>query len=167
MADDYTFEDLDEFFDDSLKLPIGGKDYYVPSPPGDIGLQVQRWFDALFKDSKNRTDADRQILADAEEKDLYAQVLGPVHAELIADGVTWGKIKHAALTSVFWIASGKHAAAKYWARPGKPETSPNSTKTSSTGAARKTRRRASTSGTSTRPDTSSDSPGGESSPAGA
>ncbi|WP_066360254.1 DUF7426 family protein [Herbidospora mongoliensis] len=147
------FEDLDTFFDGSLKLPIGGKTYRIPSPDGETGLKIQRWYDALFKATKDRTDSDRQVLADADENDLYAQALGPVKAELLADDVDWEKIKHVALTAVVWIASSDASAAKFWARPGKQEKTPtpSSTRKPSTAAASKTRRRASTSGTSTPP----------------
>lgn len=152
MAD---FADLDTFFDASLPLPIGGKTYKVPSPPGETGLKIQRWSEALVKDVKDRDDSDRQVMTDAQEMDFYAEVLGSAYAEMRADGVQWEKIKHSALTAMRWIVNGEDSAVRYWASPGKPKPG-RKTRKSSTDEANETPQPDSSNGTNTRPAGTSD-----------
>src|SRR4051812_14586508 len=96
------FKDLDEFFDDGLSLPVGGKTYRIPAPSAQVGLYCQKLAEAATQaaDGKDVSEAD---LDDAREADLYVKVLGPVYDELIADKVSWPKIKHVAVTTFLWI----------------------------------------------------------------
>lgn len=159
MAD---FQDLDEFFDGSLRLPIGGKWYRIPSPDGETGLKIQRYTEIATKAAKaaregkgGEAELDKQLLTDQEELDLYPLALGPAFEEMRADGVAWSRIRHAAMTAVVWISFGEDPAAEFWASPGKPKPEPNRAQRRATAAANKTRSQASTSGTSTPPATNS------------
>ncbi|MEU5863499.1 hypothetical protein ABZ815_20180 [Nonomuraea sp. NPDC047529] len=138
------FRDLDEFFDDTLPLPIGGKTYRVPPPDADTGLLCQRLMTAGIA-AANGKEIDAAQLDDAGEVDLYQRVLGSVYSELRADGVSWPRLKHAGVTAFLWIAGDAEAAAKYW-DAGPEADAPTA------GAVTSTPSRGSTSGTSrTRP----------------
>ncbi|MEV4806761.1 hypothetical protein AB0K18_42775 [Nonomuraea sp. NPDC049421] len=107
------FKDLDEFFDDGLALPVGGKTYRIPAPSAEVGLYCQRLAEAGVA-AANGKDAPEAELDDVRELDLYQKVLGPVYDELIADGVSWPKIKHVGITAFMWTAGNDEAAAAYW-----------------------------------------------------
>ncbi|MFD0659770.1 DUF7426 family protein [Thermocatellispora tengchongensis] len=120
-----TFQDLDDFFDDSLPLPVGGKWYRIPAPDAEVGLLCQRLMHASLAaeqgeavDDPKLTALAEVVLTDDEERDLYQRVLGPVFDELRADGVSWPKIQHVGATALVWVAAGKDAAAKMWASGG-------------------------------------------------
>lgn len=146
------FEALDELLDESLHLPIAGKVYTVPAPSAEVGLRTQAIVHAAAV-AADGGRADEQILADAAERDLYADVLGSAHAEMVADGVPWPALKHAAITAMVWISQDKSAAERFWNAGGDPSRlAPNrAARRSPSGAASSTRSRGSTSGTSTRP----------------
>ncbi|WP_433355635.1 DUF7426 family protein [Microtetraspora malaysiensis] len=146
------FQDLDEFFDDSLPLPIGGKWYRIPAPDAEVGLLCQRLMHAGMAaepgepvDDPKLNELASVVLNDDQERDLYQRVLGPVFDELRADGVTWPKIQHVGATATVWVAAGKEAAAKVWAAGGVGEApAPNrATRRATTAAAKSTRSRGS------------------------
>jgi hypothetical protein len=107
------FKDLDDFFNDGLELPVGGKLYKIPAPDGETGLYCQRLAEAgvAAAQGKNVPEAE---LDDVRELDLYKRVLGPVYDELFADGVKWPRIKHVAITTFMWIVGNDEAAVAYW-----------------------------------------------------
>ncbi|MET7450686.1 hypothetical protein ABZT03_02095 [Streptomyces sp. NPDC005574] len=147
-----AFNELGNLLDDSLPLPIKGKVYRVPAPSAATGLRVQ----AIMQAAATAADggqADREVLADAAERDMYADVLGASHAEMVADGVEWPMLKHAAVTAMVWIIQSKDRAEAYWNTGGDPsQLAPNREQRRSTsGAANKTRSRGSSSGTRHRP----------------
>ncbi|MFK0217948.1 hypothetical protein ACIQWN_07095 [Streptomyces vinaceus] len=147
-----AFEELGELLDESIELPVAGRLYAVPAPSAEIGLRTQ----ALIHAAAVAADGgrpDEQVLGDAAERDLYRDVLGPAHDEMIADGVKWPTLKHAAITAMVWIAQDKTAAERYWTAAGDPSRlAPNrAARRSQSGAASSTPSRGSTSGTSTRP----------------
>ncbi|MEU3321567.1 hypothetical protein [Streptomyces sp. NPDC006785] len=146
------FDALDELLDERLELPIGGKIYTVPAPSAEIGLRTQALINAAAV-AADGGRADEQVLGDAAERDLYREVLGPAHDELVGDGVKWPALKHAAITSMVWIAQDKTAAERYWNAAGDPSRlAPNrAARRNRSGAASSTSSRGSTSGTSTRP----------------
>lgn len=155
-----SFEDLDEFFDDTIELPVGGKTYVVPGVDAETGLYCQRLLER-GKAAYLGKDVDGGELDDEAEMSLYERVLGPVYAELIADGVSWPKISHCGLTAFFWAANNRTTAEKYWNSGGNPEalTPPTNraqrrasgSRTKAGGAAVNTSKtRASMSGTKTR-----------------
>ncbi|MEU4511781.1 hypothetical protein AB0G05_19995 [Nonomuraea wenchangensis] len=139
------FRDLDEFFDDSLSLPIGGKTYRVPPADAETGLFCQRLMAAGI-DAANGKQVDAANLDDDGETDLYRRVLGGAYDEMIADRVSWPRIKHAGVTAFLWIAGDADTAAKYW-EAGPEAEAPEAEAASSTPS------RGSTSGTSRTPRT--------------
>ncbi|MFC5720373.1 hypothetical protein ACFP1Z_09385 [Streptomyces gamaensis] len=148
-----AFEALDELLDESLHLPIAGRVYRVPAPSAEVGLRTQAIVHAAAV-AADGGRADEQILADAAERDLYADVLGSAHAEMVADGVPWPALKHSAITTMVWISQDKAAAERYWNSGGDPSRmAPNrqARRNPPSAAASSTRSRGSTSGTSTRP----------------
>ncbi|MFD7994551.1 DUF7426 family protein [Streptomyces mexicanus] len=115
-----AFEPLGELLDETLSLPVGGKTYTIPAPSAATGLRVQ----AIMQAAAVAADGgrvDEAVLADAAERDMYRDVLGTAHAELIADGVSWPMLKHCAVTAMVWIVQDKAAAERYWASGGDPE----------------------------------------------
>ncbi|SDL73099.1 hypothetical protein SAMN05421874_12822 [Nonomuraea maritima] len=116
-----SFKDLDEFFDPTLPLPVGGKTYVIPPPSAEVGLLCQRLMQAgVAAHSGQAVDAEglnqlaEVVLDDDQEKDLYQRILGPVWDQLIADKVAWPKILHVGQTALIWIAAGMEPAAKHW-----------------------------------------------------
>ncbi|MFD6885140.1 hypothetical protein [Streptomyces sp. NPDC059957] len=144
-----AFEALGELLDEALTLPIRGKPYRVPAPSAEVGLLTQ----ALVHAAAVAADggrADEQVLADAAERNHYRDVLGPTYDELIADGVSWPELKHAALTCMVWIAQDRVAAERFWNSGGDPNRlAPNRAARRRSGGASTTKSPASTSGTST------------------
>ncbi|MFD0478000.1 hypothetical protein ACFQ0B_64935 [Nonomuraea thailandensis] len=125
------FQDLDEFFDDTLPLPVGGKWYVVPPPDAEVGLLCQRLMNASLAAEQGDTVDDPKlnelvevVLNDDEERDLYQRILGPVWDELHADKVKWPRIQHVGATALVWVAAGKDAAAKIWASGGSGKPRP-------------------------------------------
>lgn len=114
------FEELDDFLDDSLTLPINGRDYVIPAVPGKDGLWAQRVLEEVER-AKKDGDADAGRLDDGDERLLYQRMLGPVFDEMLDDGVTWQRISHAAMTVFFWTTSSRETAEKYWKSGGDPE----------------------------------------------
>ncbi|UBU16678.1 DUF7426 family protein [Nonomuraea gerenzanensis] len=146
------FRDLDEFFDDSLRLPVGGKVYVIPAPDAEVGLLCQRLMHASLQAEQGETVDDPKlnelaevVLNDDEERDLYQRILGPVWDELHADKVKWPRIQHVGATALVWVAAGKEAAAKIWASGGTGEApAPNrATRRATAAAATSTRSRGS------------------------
>lgn len=119
------FQDLGEFFDDTLTLPIGGVDYVIPSPSAELGLAVE----ALVMRGGRITDADLVLLSDDEERDLYGRLLGSAWDAMLADKVAWSRMQHAGKTTMIWVAMGQEAAERAWLgkalAPVAPELEPN------------------------------------------
>ncbi|WKX70051.1 hypothetical protein [Streptomyces sp. XD-27] len=149
-----AFKALGELLDESLHLPIKGHTYTVPPPSAETGLRVQALINAAAI-AADGGQADEDVLADAAERDLYRDVLGTAHDQMVADGVTWPALKHAAITAMVWIAQDAAAAERYWNAGGDPSRlAPNREARRAqnrSGAANSTPNRGSMSGTSTRP----------------
>jgi hypothetical protein len=146
------FRDLDEFFDDTLALPIGGRTYVVRPADHDLGLYCQRLLAAGFAVAGGKPVGDRDappVLDDDGEVDLYARCLGTAYDEMRADGVTWPKIRHAGITAFLWTAQGEELAVAYWSGS-PPEALAPTPASPSTAAATSTRKRGSTNGTRSR-----------------
>ncbi|MDT0306131.1 hypothetical protein RM780_04030 [Streptomyces sp. DSM 44917] len=150
------FGALDELFDEALDLPVKGRVYHIPSPPAEDGLRVQRITTLAARLLDGGEAVDTTLLDDAEELDLLRLCLGPVYDEMLADGVEWVWLRHAGLTAMFWIINGLAAAEDYWKAARDPSRlAPNraarrTAKKSGSAAAKSTRSRGSTSGTSAR-----------------
>ncbi|WP_433426353.1 DUF7426 family protein (plasmid) [Microtetraspora malaysiensis] len=144
--------DLDEFFDDTFKLPVGGKTYVIPAPDAETGLLCQRLMHAGLDANAGRevnsdgiNDLASAVLDDDQERDLYQRILGPVYDELFADGVSWPRIQHVGMTALVWVAAGREPAIKYWESGGAGEApAPNrATRRATAAAAKSTRSRGS------------------------
>lgn len=158
------FEALDELLDDSLELPVKGRDgktrtYRIPSPSAEDGLRIQRIAALATRLMDGGEAPDTQLLDDQEELDLIRDALGTADDEMQADGVDWAWRRHAGMTAVLWIVQGADTAGQYWRAAGDPTriAPPNraarraTAKKSGSAAVNGTPRRASTSGTSGRP----------------
>ncbi|MGW0134824.1 DUF7426 family protein [Streptomyces sp. NPDC003299] len=146
-----AFKEVASLLSGGLSLPVKGKTYHVPPPSARTGLTVQ----AIMQAAASKADGgafDEEVLADAAERDLYADVLGPAHAQMIADGVDWPTLKHAAVTAMVWIIQDEAAAELYWNSGGDPNRlAPNrQTRRASSGTASSTRSRGSGSSTTRR-----------------
>lgn len=112
------FAELDEFWDDTLDIPIRGKVYKIPSPDAETGLWCQQVFEmGVRAESGQKVSAaqtKRLRLDDDEERELYDRVLGPVKQEMIDDGLTWARISAVAQTAIIWIATDRTTAERYW-----------------------------------------------------
>lgn len=118
------FQDLDDFFDAALELPISGKVYRIPSPDPEVGLYVQRLMEAAAWINDGQLppgEAPKLKLNDDEEVDLYETVMGSAMAEMRADKVPWAKIMLAAQTAFIWIGAGDAAAEAFWTSGGDPK----------------------------------------------
>ena len=119
-----SFKDLADFFDPTLPLLIGGKTYTVPSPSAATGLFVQQVM-GVAANVQAGNEVDDQSLAsltldDAQEKNLYKRLLGPVYDEFVADELSWEHIKHAGTTCMIWVAQDRDAAEAFWNTGGQP-----------------------------------------------
>lgn len=165
------FADLDEFIEDTLTLPSGGKAYTIPSPDADLGLWCQRLYTLALQINEGQTpspipplkalpdDPDQTPLtadtkgAVSQDERLYRRLLGPVWDQLNADGVTWPRIKMICETTVFWVGAGLEVAETYWNSGGNPEAlRPNrkARRSTATGGASSTKKAVSGSGTKSR-----------------
>lgn len=113
-----ALRDLTEFFDPTFDLPIGGKVYRVKSPDAATGLYAQRTLVNGMKvaagEDLSPEDAAALQLSDAQERDLYPRLLGDCYQQMIADGVLWELVKHAALTIYVWVGYNREAAEGFW-----------------------------------------------------
>lgn len=108
-------DDLGEFFDPDLVLPMRGKKYRITSPTAAHGLRLRKLF--------ARTD---QKISDAEELAEVMQLLGAEEdpktgiwsggtwAEMEAAGLTWEEILHAGRTALMHFGMSKTLAQVQW-----------------------------------------------------
>ncbi|GGR80963.1 hypothetical protein GCM10010252_19360 [Streptomyces aureoverticillatus] len=145
-----AFEAIDDLFDETLVLPIGGRRYVIPPPSAELGLRVQTIVQAAAV-AANGGDVDTEILSDAAEGDLFRDVLGSAHDDMLAHGVKWPALKHAARTAIVWIAQDKATAERVWTSGGDPSRLAPNRQARRSGGANTTKSAASTSGTSGHP----------------
>lgn len=128
-----SFRDLDEFFDSSLRLPVRGKTYVIPSPDARTGLWCQRII-ALAGKAKDGEltddDAAQLKLDDEEERNLFERLLGPAFEEMLADNLPWEHVKHCGMTALMWAAGNTDQAEAYWSSGGDPKAAPQDRKRS-------------------------------------
>lgn len=140
------------------KLPIGGAVYDVEPISAELGLHFQDLMAVAAKakqDPKYQpSEADKEVLDDAAETDLYAAALGPAYDQMVEGGVRFAELKLAALYVIFHAVYGDTFADAYWASGGKapaPNRAERRTATRTrTGAATTTKKPASRNGTNTR-----------------
>lgn len=144
-----ALEEAAAWLDGDLVLPIGGKKYRVPEPSAELGMRLE----VILNVGKNgkMTDRQKQVLTDEEEHDTYRDVLGPAFDQMQRDGVTWPRLKHAAVTAMFHFVISPEAAEANWNRGvdrGKASSRSSRPATrATTAAASTTKSRASGSGT--------------------
>ena len=118
------FKDYDEVSDkgkgssNCLELPFGGQIFTITSPPARVGLRVQAFMqtavDAAAKVERGEDiDLDDEALQEAEELDLYREVLGAAYEDM-EFSLTIEQLKHAALTTMVWIAFDRDRAVSVW-----------------------------------------------------
>jgi hypothetical protein len=150
-----SFNEIDELLDDGIYLPAGGKRYRIPSPDAELGLWCQRVLGAGIAINAGqeppKLQALPQSLNDDEERELYIRLLGPAWQEMLADGVSWERVRLIGQTVFVWVGGGREMAELYWNSGGDPKVSTNraNRRAGSTGSAgaSTTKARASTSGT--------------------
>lgn len=120
-----SFRDFDEFIDSRLRLPIRGKTYVIESPDAKTGMWIQEAVTLAARvkagDAVGAGDLASLELDDDQEKDLYKRVLGPVHAQMVDDGVPWEALKRAGITALIWVAGDTETAEQYWNSGGDPK----------------------------------------------
>ncbi|GAA2327558.1 DUF7426 family protein [Dactylosporangium salmoneum] len=155
------FKDLNEFFDPGLVLPVGGVEYAIQPPSATYGLWLQQMVvtgQALQHEDDTDAIIERvtALGTPPDGKTIPEIVLGDAYSQMQANGVDLMRIKHCVNTALIWIVMGEEAAAHYWANPGGGEPGKASNRaerrrtSKGTGGARKTRKRGSSSGTSSR-----------------
>lgn len=127
-----TFPDLDRFIedtteDDTLTLPIGGREYTFRASllPFGRALQIQK-----LREESNRILAARvsgetyqpseafdEELKGFDEQGLYLDVIGDeMREKLIADKVPFPTVLHVGSTLVAWLMYGEANALRVWTR---------------------------------------------------
>lgn len=121
-----NFQAVDEYLEDWINLPIGGKTYRVNSPDAKTGLLVSRLMSVavdLAAGHEVEEDARMQlILDDKDELDMMTRVLGKETLDaMIEDKVPWPMVQHALQTTMIWVAQGLPSAEAFWVSvmPGK------------------------------------------------
>jgi len=142
-------DDIADFLDlDPYPITIKGKTYEVPQPDWPTTILV-----ADIMAGKKTHLTGKPII------ELYKTVMGPVWDEMLADKVPQAGMAHAGGVVVAFVTQGRQIADLVLRGDVSPEAlaaakAANQTKkTPTTAVAPKTRSRASTSGTSTRPAT--------------
>lgn len=122
------FGDLTQYLDDSLTLPIDGIEYRIPGPSAEVGLMCQELFaaGAMFKMAEadptlaqadgGISSATRRVLLEGDDEvNFYAKVLTKaVYDQMIADGVSFQRIKRAGTTVFLWVAVSLQVAENFW-----------------------------------------------------
>lgn len=119
------FEDLDQFFDDSISLPIGGTIYRIPGPDAQLGLWCQRLCAAGYAaNTGQEMPSMPELEFDDDSADaLYKRLCGPAWDAMLGDGVSWPKMQVVGATVLLWVGLGKEAAERFWAAGGDPNAS--------------------------------------------
>jgi hypothetical protein len=139
-----SFRDLDQFYDDTLKLPIGGKVYVVPPVDAKTGLALQRMLGTALAANGGADVTPDDFAAieldDDGERDMYQRCLGTAWDAMVADAVSWPRLRHAGITAFMWAAGNRELAEEVWNTPegrGKAVKQPQDRKTKTTRSARR------------------------------
>jgi hypothetical protein len=147
---------LGSFLDPILAVPYRDKTYQIPAVDAETGLRLQKLVAAGVRTALDGEidPATIELVNDADEQGFYETILGPVYAELVADGASSPAVKYIGQTALMWHAQDFEMAETFWRAEGKVpaqnrEQRRTATRTS-TAAASTTRKPGSQSGTSTR-----------------
>lgn len=99
---DNGFEDLRQFFDPDLLLPVGGTEYRIPCPTAEQGLAL-----------KARMLSHKPMSND-EELQTLQQLCGDELWERLKRELSWPKVIHVARTGLVHYAYGPESAVVYW-----------------------------------------------------
>lgn len=105
-----ALQDLRGLLDQDLELPIGGRTYKIPPPPGRTGIKLQLMRDAASMQAAgvelNASDRRLLLVNDDEESGFYDWTLGPAYPLMLEDDVTLPEIKIAAGAAfIYWTAA--------------------------------------------------------------
>lgn len=150
-------QDLEEFLDPFMDLPIRGKSYRVAAPDGVVGLRCQAIVEIALKAKAGEDVTAEEVaslkLDDGQEREFNRMLLGDVLDEMLTDDLPITYINRAAKTVFVWTVQDEDEAAKVWAgtAPGEADRPvPQDRKA----PAKKTAKRASSPSSSTRRQTS-------------
>lgn len=121
--------DLDALFDPGLVLTVRGREYTVPLASAETGMWCRRMALATGEITAASTPEEMQaaierinaIPGNDDDLTLPERTLGPVYAQMAADGVPDVWITYAGATAYMWIISDEETAAKWWRSGGRPE----------------------------------------------
>jgi hypothetical protein len=146
-------EDLRGFLDaPKLTLPIGGKNYIVEPVTAETWLKLVH-FSELVASNADKPEATTDEIAQMSEIDLFKLCLGTTF-DVLAKVVNRNELRTAGLTAFYWQLGREDVAESMWRLEGKataPKAAPKRSTRTTTAAASTTRKRASTSGTRSRP----------------
>lgn len=146
-----ALEEAAAWLSGDLILPIAGKKYAVPEFDAELGMRVEVILNA---GAGKLSERSKQILDDEAERDLYRDVLGPAFDRMVADGVSWPRLKHAALTAMYHFNVSPTFAEAFWnGGPGEGKAVGTGSRPATrrrTAVASTTKSRASSSGTRSR-----------------
>lgn len=135
------FQDLSEFFNPGISLPIRGKTYDIPEPSAPDGLRLMQLVAANGLDGNTETREALKLLGaewvvedeelpvfdpesghqltDAEGEPVTRTVkmgrwAGGVYDEMSADGLSMDEILHAGITALVKTAQGIEKAEEFW-----------------------------------------------------
>ncbi len=108
-----ALKEFEEFLEEPLVLPIGGKHYTIPP----VGAQEGVLLSALFESTRTGATTD---LDDDSEVTLYKRVLGPAFDQLLEDNVPTPALVLAGKTALILFLHGRTVAEKFWNAGGNP-----------------------------------------------
>ena len=94
------YRDLTEFYDPDLVLPIGGVEYRIPSP-------------GIVEADRLRSIVLTALTAE-QEHDEIVKILGPVRAQMAADGVPDTMAVFAGRTALMHFGGSPVLGQRYW-----------------------------------------------------
>ena len=138
-----AFQDLSEYFDPALYLPIRGKTYRIPAPSAHDGLRLQMLLRTPELAMSDRAELDEimkllgaewvpNIITIPELDPILAKPLhddkgkprtrevdngqyeGGIYAEMAADGLAWEEIMHAGRTALLAAGLNRTLAEAHW-----------------------------------------------------
>jgi len=149
------FQDLADFLDPFLELPIRGKTYRVASPSIDVGLQAQATVAIAAKvragEQVTPEDVASLKLSDDQEAEFTRSMLGDTFDQMHADSIPWEYVRHAARTVFMWLVSDREQAAAVWRDRGKAPKAPTDRKPKKRGSGGRTKKATSPSSSTTSP----------------
>lgn len=172
MTETPDLQELDDFFNPALLLPINGKEYRVKAVDAQTGLRLQNLLSAGLKAASGEeiTAKDIELVSDDDEPDFFTTILGDVYPQLVEDGISYKGIQFISSVVFVWTTQSFDIAQQMWRSGGKaPEQNREQRRTATrtrSAAASTTPRRASVSSTSTRKTTTKAAPGTKSSATG-